>query len=101
MPNPGVANQVINLLITANNGSTVVQELIAEPGNRFRFFTNAQNWQCWHSGFSQMHKIGNIGIIANLYCNKFAVSFFFLQHIMLVNMKIDIRVDVIEFILFQ
>ena len=62
--NPGVTNQVINLLITANKSCTVVQELMAEPGKRFRFFTNTQ-------------KMAILALLPTLYCDKFAVSFFF------------------------
>ena len=46
--------------------------------------------KCSQSGFSQTHKIGNIGIIANFefpYVCSFLLS---LQYMILVNMKVDI-----------
>ena len=45
----------------------------------------------WNSGFSQTDKVGSIGIIANfvlLYICGFLLN---LQHIMLVNVKLDIK----------
>ena len=45
----------------------------------------------WHSGFSQTHKIGNIGINANLVFPYIWSFLLYLQHIMLVNNKLCIN----------
>ena len=46
--------------------------------------------KCSQSGFSQTHKIGNIGIIAKFEFPYFCSFLLSLQHMILVNMKVDI-----------
>ena len=51
---------------------------------------------CW--GFSQKHKIGNIDIIANFVFPYICNFLSYLQHMMLVNIKLDIGgYNMIEF----
>ena len=43
-----------------------------------------------HSGFSQTHKIGNIGIISNFLFPYICSFLLYLHHMMIVNVTLDI-----------
>ena len=46
---------------------------------------------CEHSWFSQTHKIGNIGIIANFVFPEICSFLLYLHYMMLVNVKLDVN----------
>ena len=46
---------------------------------------------CFHSSFSQTHKVGNVGIIANFVFPYICGFLLYLHQLMLVNVKLEIK----------
>ena len=50
-----------------------------------------QNYVCQNSCFSQLHKVGNVVIIANFVFTYIYSFLLYLQQLMSVNMKLEIK----------
>ena len=64
--------------------------MVTQSTNKYRITPT----QVIHSSFSQIHKVGNIGFIANFVFSHITSFILYLHQLMLVNVKLEIKVCV-------